>query len=660
MSLKPESSKDKDMPTDVDPILSQQSSSKTQITPAKTTNTLLPSDQLNLTTPFYEDPLMAVANEKTSSWWERSAALSFFINHQKFLTIVMMLSFSILLIGGLIISHLKAEHGLMVFASDPLHWRAGRQVSIRVEARTLTFAQNIYLTDVTIRWLDNQKQIHHHQTITQHVGPFIQGNITTPKRSGTWTLQLYAKGLSPKKYRGSRIGSNEGFDDLKRNGREVELIASTEVHLRDPSQSEAWVWPGKAMTPETTQARQGEGVISIFALHQNLSFELSSDMVVVAQDEQDQPWQGDIQMKLIEGTTKIPTPTILTTDMWGITQWKNLAQSPTLSWTHQAQINTKHPSSVSKLSSIKNSLNKIQKININQVIQENQKEAQQEIVTMSHERVWPKAHQVSLTTNAQWVKPAGRLHLEIESLGSTPIVYLDLWHQGVWIYTQALKLRHKKASFNLDIPIIEHAHMIDQDPSLYWIQAYTTPYMPGENKAGRYLLSPALNTTPNTTLKTIPKDSFKTEDDLKKSTGQWLAKLLIQHQVEPHHYWHQIPAEVMLQPPLLSLALGRIKAPQSDPQLIINSTHSAQASMQHLKAQYQKVFMIMMSIFCAILCTMMAWMMWVHHQNFKHSEVAQLLYQNSQQVLWTWFIPVAFILILFFTGLISLVFLMKW
>lgn len=660
MHLKPESSKNKDMPTHIDPNISQPPSPETPITQTKTSDTLLPADQLNPTTPFYEDPLMAVANEKTSAWWERSAALSFFINHQKFITIVMMLSFSILLIGGLIISHLKAEHGLMVFASDPLHWRAGRQVSIRVEARTLTFAQNIYLSDVTVRWLDDQKQIHHHQTITQHVGPFIQGNITTPKRSGTWTLQLYAEGLSPKKYRGSRIGSNEGFDDLKRNGRKVELIASTEVHLRDPSQSEAWVWPGKAITPETTQARQGEGLISIFALHQNLSFELSSDMVVIVQDEQQRPWQGDVQATLIEGTTKIPTPTTLTTDQWGIAQWKNLAQSPTLSWTHQAQINPKSPSSVSTLSSIKNSLNKIKSLNVNQVIQETQKEEQQAIITMSHERVWPKAHQVSLATTTQWVKPAGRLHLDIESLESTPIVYLDLWHQGVWIYTQALKLRHRKASFNLDIPSIEQPHMIDQDPSLYWIQAYTTPYMPGENKAGRYLLSPALNIPLDTMLKTTAKGSAKIANDLKKSTGQWLASLLSQNKVEPHHYWHQIPAEALVEAPVLPLALGRIKAPQSDPQLIINSTHSAQASMQLLKVQYQKVFMIMMSIFCAILCAMMAWMMWVHHQNFKQSDIAQLLYQNSQQVLWTWFIPVAFILILFFTGLISLVFLMKW
>ena len=547
------------------------------------------------------DPLVLLAHQQVPEWWESSIGLSFIMKHRSFFVAVVMFCFSILLIGGLIISHIQALYGLMVFASDPQQWRAGHSVAVRLEARSLDYPANLYLSNAEARWIDGQGYVHHTQAITERVGPFLQANLQTPMRTGDWTLEFWAQGKKPKMEHRTRLGTNQAFEQVKKEGSAVELVARTHVKLLPTTQKSTWKWPGKAVTPSTAQARQGKGLISIFALHHQLSFELTSAMVLVAQNHDQTPWQGEIHMLLKEGKSAVKAPQMVTTNDLGVATWDIRAQSPLLNWKHQAMI--------------------------------------QDSTTISYKKIWPQSHQASLHVAQQMIQAGQKLTLHIRTLNPAPMVYVDLWHQDRWIATHAVALQNNQASVAVSIPQIRLAYTMDEEPSLYWIQAYTMPYIPSTHKASRYLLS---SSTPA------------------NHATQWLKTLLVQHKVEPEGYWNHLNDQAWMSPSTLSLALGRMQPADSAPKLIINSAISAQTTMQRIKKKYQSIFVWMMVVLCSLLCMVIIWMMWTHDKNFKANLTAQPLYLSANRSFWRWFVPIMSILILFFTGLVSLIFYMEW
>ncbi len=75
------------------------------------------------------------------------------------------------------------------------------------------------------------------------------------------------------------------------------------------------------------------------------------------------------------------------------------------------------------------------------------------------------------------------LRLDIQSLYRQGVVFIDLFYQDRWLYTHSAELTDNRAQLSLSLP------RLPEDPAILWVQAYRSPYLPGEARASRHLLA---------------------------------------------------------------------------------------------------------------------------------------------------------------------------
>jgi hypothetical protein len=123
--------------------------------------------------------------------------------------------------------------------------------------------------------------------------------------------------------------------------------------------------------------------------------------------------------------------------------------------------------------------------------------------------------------------------------------------------------------------------------------------------------------------------------------------------------WPQLSSEQWLKPRPLRLALGRVARPRTDPQLIINSVASAEATAGAMKARYQVNFLIVMASLCALLMLGLGGLMWGHERRLAPLRAELNINKRRWEAL-GWLLSVSVILACFFGGMVYLIYVIRW
>ena len=208
------------------------------------------------------------------------------------------------------ITQINVKRGLIVYSSDPAQWIAGQRIPLRVEARSLPFRQTIRLEKVTVKVTPSDARKRPVRDIKYSLSAAIdqmwQGEFKLPEAPGKYRLLIEAKG-----YEHASVTKGK-TSDLP-----VDLNAHLDITLRG-DEATPLLWPPLAQTPTTASARQGPGTISFYPADQRLTSELPSKLFVVAQDESDAPWQGELSIAQMEGLIAGTIPTRIKTSREGI------------------------------------------------------------------------------------------------------------------------------------------------------------------------------------------------------------------------------------------------------------------------------------------------------------------------------------------------------
>ena len=509
---------------------------------------------------------------------------------KRLLFLLLLVTFGLLSLGGLFISSLSADYGLMVFGSDPALWNPGQTVAIRLEGRELFLNHSIDLKKADA-YLE---QINGHQVgvfpIKQKLGPYLQGNVVIPKSVGKWRLRIQAEGLyTPLGKVSSEEVSLETYLDF--------TLSTLTKTLPPPLEA--------AKRPTSLRERQGQGVLSLFALHQRLSFELPSEIMISAVSKDKRPWSTSINISEVMGLTDPPLPKKIQTSQSGLARIKVKVRSPNL----QFQIQSED--------------------------------------TLTLEQLWPQAHHFTLTTPIQLHNPhTYQVPIEIQADRVHPFLFLDIWVDGVWSKTHALFPQDKIFNSFISLPPLKSLSPADPysiPAELIWIQVYDSTYFPKERKGGIYILRPYQS----------EKEYFR------KSVFPWLKKQLLDLKVEST-YWKSLSPSHFDDPNVIAFALGRLKRPDTDPQVISDSGTSSQIMIDQMKMNYQRLFMMGMLGFGCLVCLLLGLLMWNHHQQLKKqmwspSQLDQSLTYSSRDLWIKWFGPAFFLLVCFFGGMMYLI-----
>jgi len=541
-------------------------------------------------------------------WWVSSPALSFFMRHQRLLFGLCALVVIVMLSGGLMISQLSARHGLLVFGSDPSGWSAGSQAALRVEARALSLGHRAAILSAQVRFESSHRPAPPPQTLRQALGLSLQGTVQLPAAPGVWQMIIEAEAISGSGARAAQLKeglAQRSLEGALSLGERVKLRAQLELNLRPTGATPILSELKPARSPDLLRARSaGESVtIKSFAADQRLSFELPSTLLVVGVDQDGQPAQGELVLS-VNGTPHKP----LRLSEEGIASLSVTPRSPTIDLELALRAH-----------------------------------GGAELSATSGERVWPEAHQFSLTASSQLLESSGGALLSLQSTQAAEGLFVDLWWEGRWIMTTLARLDASgRGQLQLKSPELERwsgAQAVE--PALLWVQSYQSPYQPGEVRGGSYLLY---------------RPTALSDEEL----GAWLLARVAQLKVT-HKEWPQLKPAQWLKPAPLRLLLGRIERPLADPQLIINAVASAEATASLMKRDYQASFFIFMACFCALILALFVWLMTAHQRSLRplHAEL-NISSQALRSHVALWFAQVAAILIIFFGGMIYLVYTIRW
>ncbi|MCB9525535.1 MAG: hypothetical protein H6702_19460 [Myxococcales bacterium] len=259
--------------------------------------------------------------------------------------------------------------------------------------------------------------------------------------------------------------------------------------------------------------------LDIAPLDQVLPGDLPTQLAVIAHDPDGRPRSLGVHLHLQEGRSAIDLPSAVTTDRHGLATlpikaieprfWIDLsADGGTASW-----------------------------------------------------RIQRTPTQFVLDTPSPRVARGATVPFSLQSLHRKGPVFLDLWHGDVWLRTSAMELVDRRAEGELTLPSLP-------DPSIVWIQAYQTAYLPQKARGGRHLLV--------TTLPPV-------------EANRWLASQLVAQGIDVA--WAGYLAQHADGDPTLTRALlGRFDRPERDPPLLADSSDSARQTVASLKLTWQRRF----------------------------------------------------------------------
>ena len=443
--------------------------------------------------------------------------------------------FTLALGGGLMISSVKAKHGMIVYSDGLDEWLVGQEVSLRISSFDLFLRNSIEIKNAELTLTDHHGKELARLKFSRALQDLWQLTLKAPDEPGDYTLMIMADGQGPKVTQAS--ASSQSIKLRAERTIKIRTGDTTSVHIKE-----------LASTPVTARARRGPGALWFFAADQSLTMELTSSAFIVAQDSAHKPWRGEVDLKLVEGISAQDVPASVKTDRNGVAEFEMTTQSRRVSLTATATIS-------SDLKPVDD--------------------------TSSEEYFYPQPYQFNLISQRQLVRSGDKLSATILSSQESPKLYFDLWWGARWMSTETLAMRrvntrkslgglHYRGRHQWTVPDLPR--VAQQQPQLLWIQAYEHPYQIDEIRGGSYLLwAPA-----------------KYEDS---KIATWLRAQLVQREVEPRHYWDQVSDESLLSPRILRLALGRISRPKANAKALIDTAKSAEQTASLQRATYVSLYL---------------------------------------------------------------------
>ena len=175
---------------------------------------------------------------------------------------------------------------------------------------------------------------------------------------------------------------------------------------------------------------------------------------------------------------------------------------------------------------------------------------------------------------------AGALPLVIKSLHGQGTVFADLWDGDRWLASAAKPLISGTCSLTLPLPTP------GDSPRLLWVEAYRDAYLPGQARAGRWLVSSA---------------------DPTVGVAWGRAGLTTAG----------YPIGADTSPGGLRVDLGQLARPDRAPALLADSTDTARQSVGALKTQWQGKFVLALALSGLLVITILTGVLVRHQRELK-------------------------------------------
>jgi hypothetical protein len=522
---------------------------------------------------------------------------------QRFARLLILSLFAVTLTGGLVITQINVKRGLIVYSSEEDQRIAGSTMVVRVEGRSLPFRQSIRLSDVKVQVQGLGQEVYQTTKLKPALDEMWQGVITLPLKPGRYQLFINAEGFE-------HPSVNRG----KSSNIPVILNASLELKVVEKT-VRSFLWPPLAQTPITARERLGEGTLSFYPMDQRLTSELPSDIVIIAQNHEGAPWEGEVNFTHLSGLLAKPIKSQIKLNHLGIGLFSVTPRSMGLRLRAEAFLG----------------------------------DDERDILTSSDERFSPRAHQFNILPAHRMVKSGGQILYDVQSTYANSKLYVDLWRGHEWLSTQTVTMRglsreeqvgglRSMGRGSLNIP-----QLYAKSPQLLWLQTYQLPYQIDEVRGGAYLLW-------------IPKDMLKSE------VTNWLLDHIKNSEMEPSGYWHNLKPKHLLKSQVLRLFLGRLMRNSASPSVLINSGVSAQITAENQRASYLKLYLKFMAALCLVTTLWLVSLVWFTYKRHISSPEWSDGYsvKQARRIAITWLAPMVAILMIFFGAMILLVFKISW
>jgi hypothetical protein len=522
---------------------------------------------------------------------------------QRFARLLILSLFAVTLTGGLVITQINVKRGLIVYSSEETQRIAGSSMVLRVEGRSLPFRQSIRLSDVKVQVQGQGQEAYQTTRLKPALDEMWQGVITLPIQPGRYQLFINAEGFE-------HPSVNHG----KSSNVPITLNASLELKVVEkPVRS--FLWPPLAQTPTTARERLGEGTLSFYPMDQRLTSELPSDIVIVAQDHEGDPWQGEVKLTHLSGLLAQPIKRQIKLNSLGIGLFSVTPRSMGLRLRAEAFL----------------------------------ADDQRDTLTSSDERFSPRVHQFNILPAHRLVKSGGLILFDVQSTYASSKLYVDLWRGNEWLSTQTVDMlglsREEQVGglTSMGRGGLNMPQLYAKSPQLLWLQTYQLPYQIDEVRGGAYLLW-------------VPKEMDNSE------VTKWLLDQVKSSEMEPSGYWHNLKPKHLLKSQVLRLFLGRLMRNPASPSVLINSGVSAQITAEIQQASYLKLYLKFMAALCLVTTLWLVSLVWFTYKRHISSPEWSDGYsvKQARRIAITWLAPMVAILMVFFGAMILLVFKISW
>lgn len=318
---------------------------------------------------------------------------------------------------------------------------------------------------------------------------------------------------------------------------------STTVRVRAKASPVALTSPPERGTPP--YAPFGPVKLDVMPADHLIPGNLHSDLIVRATSETGEPLAGTpVQLKLREGKSGVPWPDEVITDVQGLAELTIWPRHPVV-WPE-----LRAPES------------------------------------FATRRMKHAGTQFALDAPRRILTPGQQLPIRVRALHRAAPIFIDVWHGDRWIGTTGATLEDSEARLFVDIPEPK------TDPALLWVQAYRAAYLPGEARAGAYVLVTAGD---------------------KDAALRWLAGRMVEHGIDMQYAGWASRAGVATDR-LTRHLLGQLGRPPADPPLLADSSQSARQTVATLKGTWQLRFILALVGSGLLLFIVLVWLVYT---NFK-------------------------------------------
>lgn len=474
--------------------------------------------------------------------------------HRRLLTVVAVIWFGGLMVGGLFLSQLDARLGLNLFG--PQVWVAGEPAVVRVALRELRFDRLQPLGAAEAWWVGPAGEVGP-IALSERAGDLVQGQVTPPA-AGAWTLRVVAVV----------------------DGVALQLEAPVVVSAQAP----AWVLAPPPKKGPPMRPDRGAVALEIQPTEHVIAANFPGRLTIRAMDAQGAPVAGvPVRLVLREGQTALPLPEQVVTGQHGLVEVPVQVQHP-IFWLDAEVPAPEAPASVAPAPVAPATV-----APTSMAPEAPAPEAPASVAPASApaprgsitRRLKHQPTQFTLVTGTPVAKPGEALAVGLKSLHRTGPVFVDVWQGPRWRGTAVAELANGEARFMLPLP------EVGEDPALLWVQAYRSPYLPGTSRGGAYILA--------------------TKGPAEAAVRHFAGALAAAgHDVAfTRHQATHADGDPVLARYLLSLP----PRPEADPPLLTDTSESARQAVASIKGAWQRRFVVGLLISGVLMFAGMLWLL---------------------------------------------------